>query len=384
MTSCKRTLRYLLVAMALAVAPLPAAPGAAESKTPPAPATKPKAKQTKTPLDASATDPLRTAKSDAEFLEIMRLLKKRFADNEMVQAPGLGRESLPAVLAKLDGAAVISTERLPATGKAEPIYTELLPHRIGYWRLESFRPRNNWDALRNQLRLWGRSGVIGVVLDERDFKDLNDFSGAAELASLFVPAGQMLFSTQGLQIPQRIYKTEGDEPPIDVPLLVLTNPRTAGAAEALAAALRDQVGAVLLGRTTAGQGAIWQEAQLGSGRNLRMVVGEATLADGAALFGKPLVPDIPLFIDDTNEAASLKLIAQGQARKLVRERPSRERMNEAALVRQENPELDEAIEDRMREQNPKSEPPKGADEPPRDIALIRAMDVLRAINATRQ
>ncbi|MEM1059119.1 MAG: S41 family peptidase [Verrucomicrobiota bacterium] len=361
----------------MTTAPLPAAPPDAG---PPDEGVTAKAKAP--PLDASAVNPAQRANSDAEFAEIMRLLKKRFADNELVQSPGLGRETLPGILDKLGGAAVISDARLPATGQAEPIYTELLPHRVGYWRLESFRPRNSLEALRNQLRLWERSGVIGVVLDVRDFQDLNDYAGAAELAALFVPGERMLYSTQGLQIPQRIYGTEGEGIAARMPLVVLTNPRTAGAAEALAAALRGQVGAILLGRSTAGQGAIWQEAALESGRTLRLMVGEATLADGTALFGKPVVPDIPLYIDEASELASLRLIAQGQARKLVRERPARERLNEAALVRQENPELDEAILERQREQNGGAEPT--GEEPPRDIALIRAMDVLRAIDATER
>lgn len=333
-------------------------------------------------LSPQEADP-RQAMSDTEFAEIMRQLKKRFADNELVQSKGLGKESLPEVLNKLGGAAVISPQKLPARGKADIIYTELLPHRVGYWRLESFRPRSNWDALRNQLQLWQRSGVIGVVLDVRDFSDVNDYAGAAELASLFVPKDRMLFSTQGLQIPQQIYKAEGEGDPYTGPMVVLTNTRTAGAAEALAAALRDQIGAVLLGRSTAGQGAIWTESQLGSGRFLRLAAGEATLADGTPLFGKRLSPDIPLYIDDPVEQLALKMIRQGQARKLVREEPVRRKMSEAALVRQENPELDAAIDDRKREQNEKIEDAPKSDEPPRDIALIRALDVLRAIDATK-
>ena len=165
---------------------------------------------------------------------------------------------------------------LPKAVEIQPIYTELLPHRVGYWRMSSFRPAKDWEALRNQLRLWKRSSVIGLVLDVRDFADINNFEGAAAAASLFVEPGTTLFSVQGLQIPQRVYKADGDKANAPQPIIVLTNPRTTGAAEAFAAALQESAGAIVVGRSTAGRSGLWEEIPLSTGRYLRMVVGRTT------------------------------------------------------------------------------------------------------------
>jgi hypothetical protein len=87
--------------------------------------------------------------------------------------------------------------------------------------------------------------------------------------------------------------------------------------------------------------------------------------------------DIPLYVEDSSEHEALLRIQQGQAAEVVRELPTRRRLSEAALVRDENPEIDEAA----REQKESKDKANGKGSGPlvQDAALIRASDVLRGL-----
>jgi carboxyl-terminal processing protease len=164
--------------------------------------------------------------------------------------------------------------------------------------------------------------------------------------------------------------------------VVLMNGRTAGAAEAFAAAMRASGGAILLGRSSAGQAALFQENKLGSGRYLRLAVGRVALADGTQLYGKPVSPDIDIYINDDKEKEALQdETTHTDAAPLVLELPARGHLSEAALVRDETPELDEALADQLHD----NKPADGKDHTQlQDIALMRAMDVLRTIDLSQK
>jgi C-terminal processing protease CtpA/Prc len=259
----------------------------------------------------------------------------------------------------------------------------MLPHQVGYWRLESFKTAKDWAALQSQLKEWAQQGAIGIILDVRDFEATNDFGGASQAASLFCPPGVTFFSVQGLQIPQQVYHSSSPERIFSKPAVILMNGRTIGAAEAFAAAMRTSCGAILIGRSSAGQAALFQETKLSSGRYLRLAVGRVALADGTQLYGKPVTPDIDIYINDDKEQEALQdEAAHGAAAPRVQELPSRGHLSESALVRDETPELDEALADQLHD----NKTAIGGKEHSQlqDVALMRAMDVLRAIDLSQR
>lgn len=319
-----------------------------------------------------------TTPDEREFGEVMQLLKSRYADPAAIADNKLGNAALNGMLNRLGGGAILLTQPSLTTASPRPISTELLPGKIGYWRLATFKPAKDWTQMEAQLADWQKAGALGLILDLRDFESTNDYSGAARVASIFTAPGSTLFTVQGLQIPQQLYGSTntGSRRQFDLPLVVLTNRRTMGAAEALAAVLRSNARAILVGRSTAGQAAYFTEAKLNSGRYLRLATGQAILADGTQLFGKPIVPDIALYIDDQNERMALEENNQGAASRQVQELPGRARTSEAALVHGDSPELDEFVATQLAERKTDAEK---NETPLQDVALIRAMDVLRSI-----
>jgi hypothetical protein len=246
-----------------------------------------------------------------------------------------------------------------------PILATVLPDHIIYWRLASFAlpPGKNWPDLAAQLQPTG--GVtLDVVLDLRSNAAPDDYSGAKQLLDLFA-------------------SLSADRAPT---IMVLTNNRTAGAAEALAGFLQAD-GALVVGRATAGHVAIFDEMKLSTGQILRYAVAPTATDDPAFLFkfrshvpewGRPVIPDLAVTVDDHTEKAALTLIKDNQISEVVEESPERHRLNEATLVKGQDPEYDEYL--------------ASLEEKPvllslpiiHDVVLIHALDSLKAIRLSER
>jgi C-terminal processing protease CtpA/Prc len=174
------------------------------------------------------------------------------------------------------------------------------------------------------------------------------------------------------------------------PVAVLVNARTAGAAEALAAILRQAQVGLLLGAPTAGQAAVQKEFDLGAGYRLRLAVAQLRLADGQAIPLNGLTPDIQVKVSPEDEpqyyADAYKVIARagpalaavspGQAGSATN-RPAR--LTEADLVRMKREGLDPNVD------TPPPRKPAAPDKPVvTDPTLLRALDLLKGLAVVRE
>jgi carboxyl-terminal processing protease len=261
----------------------------------------------------------------------------------------------------------------------------LLPDQIVYCRAASFRPATSWTDVAGQLDKWLGQGVQGIVLDLRSNGSPDDFDGAAHLAGLFLPSGTPLFSLHDARGQAQPYASVAPGPDSfagmtlpAAPLVVLTDKRTAGAAEALAAALRSHA-ALVLGEATAGRGGLFAARSLDSGQVLRYLTGEVFLPDGTTLWEHPVVPDIDVTADAKKEQAALNLIGQQHIADVIGEAAQRHRMSEASLVRGEDPEIDASLAAQSAAPGALSSPLAT-----QDIVLVDALDSLKAIRFSQQ
>src|SRR5204863_160496 len=88
---------------------------------------------------------------------------------------------------------------------------------------------------------------------------------------------------------------------ISLPVATLVNGQTAGAAEALAAILRETGTALILGSKTAGHAMIAQDYPLKEGGRLRIATAPIQLGDGSALPLDGLKPDISVAVSPEDE-----------------------------------------------------------------------------------
>jgi hypothetical protein len=307
---------------------------------------------------------------ESEFTEVLRLLRSQYADPGAVKDPAINRSALNGVLGQLGAGAMLLSQPSLDAGNVRKIQLQTLRGQAGYLRCASFVPTKDWAVIEKQLVAWESEGLAGVIIDVRDFGALNDYEGAARLASCFVPSGVSLFSIQGLQTAQKVFQNTKASPSFKGPVVVLTNRRTVGAGEAFAAAIRQYGTAVVLGRSTAGQAALYTETKLQTGRWLRLASAQVVLGNGTRLYGVPVSPDIGLFIDDAKEREALWQIEQGALDKVVAELPSRPKMNEKSLVAEENPEIERNSAENVVANN------SGILQ---DAALIQALDVLLGV-----
>ena len=83
----------------------------------------------------------------------------------------------------------------------------------------------------------------------------------------------------------------------------MVNQETAGAAEALAAVLRENDRALILGATTAGEATVGKEYPLKNGQYLRIASAGVKLGDGETLSASGVKPDIQVAVKPSEERA---------------------------------------------------------------------------------
>lgn len=320
-----------LCAMLAALAPVQ---GQQAPDPAPSPAASPGVSPAPVPAAASA-DPVETLGA-AELQQAVEILRRDHVHGARIDDLALTRATLRGLLENLaPGADFVSAPAGPAADA--PFRSEILDGRAGYIRLGSLTSENiaQLDAA---LRGFSAEKVHGVVLDLRATPDSSDFQLAAQAASRFCTPGTALFSLAGPGRPGGGEFTAQGEPLFRGVLVVLIDETTAGAAEALAATLRWNAKALLVGSRSSGRCAEFGEVAVGNGPKLRIAVAEVRIA-GQPVYPLGLRPDIEIAQDPGERELILTESLERGAGVFVFEQ-ERAQMDEAALVAGTNPEID--------------------------------------------
>ena len=161
--------------------------------------------------------------------------------------------------------------------------------KLGYVDLAAFT-ENSDEAVRAAVERVERRGAKGIVFDLR-----NDGGGllqeAVKIASIFLPKGQVVVSTNSRTQGHAVYKALGGNLPAR-PVVMLINRETASSAEILTAALADDAHSTVVGTRSYGKGVFQQEINLSNGGALKLTVGEYFTPAGVNLAGKGIHPDV--------------------------------------------------------------------------------------------
>jgi carboxyl-terminal processing protease len=178
----------------------------------------------------------------------------------------------------------------------QPITVPVVEHRIistpagkvGYVRLTSFTEGAHAE-LRRGVRKLERGGAKGIVLDLRE-NGGGLLQEAVLTSSTFIPKGRRVVETRSRSEGNRTYRTVGGTLP-RLPLVVLIDRGTASAAEILASALADDIGATTVGTRSYGKGVFQQVIDLPNGGALDLTVGRYFTPNGTSLFPQGIHPD---------------------------------------------------------------------------------------------
>lgn len=135
---------------------------------------------------------------------------------------------------------------------AVPVTSRILDNSVGLLEVPSLA-RPAIDQVRIKLKTLISAGAQTLILDLRDCAD-GDLPDGGELANFFIKEGMLYYSQnrKGERVEER--KVSSEKFVTNLPLVVLLNGSTAGAAEIAAGALKDHERGILVGEKSFGMG----------------------------------------------------------------------------------------------------------------------------------
>ena len=327
----------------------------------------------------------RAADPAPSFQEVYDLLKANLINADDAK---LDRAAMEGLLRQLGGQATLVTNGQPSAADASPLVSKALVYDGAFGYVRVARVETGLAAeLQGALERLGHTNKIqGWVLDLRFAGGLN-YQSAAKAAEPFVGTEQPL-----LDWGQGMARSTAKDSATKVPLTVLVNRQTAGAAEALAAVLRKTEVALLLGTNTAGRAFITKDFPLKAGQQLRVATALVKTGDGTPLSAQGVKPDIQVAVNPSDEKAyfedayrmlnrpALAGTRSGSETNLTAASTNklRHRINEAELVRMQRD--GEEIDDEFAP----GHAPDPARPVVRDPVLARALDLVKGLAVVRR
>lgn len=170
------------------------------------------------------------------------------------------------------------------------ITTEVKPGGIFYLQLTHFSESSPSD-FRKAVSEFQRSGASKLVLDLRNNPG-GFLSASVDIASWFVPAGDVVVSERWNDGHEEIYRSRGYRVLAGTPTVVLVNQGSASASEILAGALRDSRKIKLVGEKTFGKGSVQELQELSGGASLKITVAKWFTPSGKSINEAGLEPDV--------------------------------------------------------------------------------------------
>jgi carboxyl-terminal processing protease len=244
-----------------------------------------------------------------------------------------------------------------------------------YVRLRAFQERTATDlaqALEN-LQKEHPGEVRGLVLDMRDNPG-GLLDQAVRVADQWLADGLIVYTKGRLENQRQEFRAADDGSEPDYPIVVLVNGGTASASEIVAGALQDHHRALVLGTQSFGKGSVQTIIPLNDGSGLRLTTALYYTPGDRSIQEVGIAPDIVV-----DEAPAETASARTQRRLRERDLEGHFRQEDAvpgAEPTEDEPEvLPEEEGGEPREEPAAEETPA---EPPRDVQLERAVEVLKS------
>ena len=235
-----------------------------------------------------------TATPLPRFDEIYQLLRT----NGTVSETELNRAAVQGLLDQLHSQVALVTNTATGAGESNLLSkSSVLDDSFAYLRVTKVESGLSDDLKSAYAKLLATNKLKGLILDLR-FATGTDYDAAAKTADLFMATEQPLLSW-GETSARSYTKTNA----ITFPLAVLVNHQTSGAAEALAAMLREAQIGLVLGTNTAGQASVFKEFKLSDGQTLKVASSPVKLGNGKEIPAEGLKPDIEIAVNSSDEKA---------------------------------------------------------------------------------
>lgn len=309
-------------------------------------------------------------KSAPKLQEVFDLIRAQLGGTNPAE---LEQEALQALLRQFAGRVVLLDKPTAAAPpKTGPSISQsgLFENAFAYLRLSHVSPELAGTLATEFAKLDKTAKLKGLLLDLR-YADGSDSRAAAQTAAQFIAEEKVLLHVGGDSI-----RSSARTNAIQLPVAILINQQTSGAAEVLAALLRQHQVGLLIGTATTGGLRQFKEFTLSTGQRLRIATGETKFSDGPNLPTTGLRPDIAITVSPEAERSFYSEPYKPLPALTKSTNSSPARLNEAELIRRQ-----QAGED------PEAAPAQPAPLPTRplirDPAITRALDLLKGLAVVR-
>jgi carboxyl-terminal processing protease len=173
--------------------------------------------------------------------------------------------------------------------KFPAVSSKMLESQIGYIRAEGF-PKGRAQEIASRVRELQKNGAQKLILDLRNSGD-GEISEGVSAANLFLNHGQIAY-VEGQKYPRQNFTADPSKAITTLPLVVIVNHSTAGAAEIVAAAVLDNARGDVLGDKTFGAGSIQKTIDLQDGGALILSIAKYYTPAGKAIQDAAITPNV--------------------------------------------------------------------------------------------
>lgn len=171
----------------------------------------------------------------------------------------------------------------------ETVYAEMLPDGIAKIQVTSFSD-DTAKELRTALAEMQEKNMKGLILDLRGNPG-GLLDQAIEIASMFVPNGEIILQVEDRSGKKEIIKSENDGT-LETPMVVVIDKGSASASEIVAGAVSESAGIQLIGEKTFGKGTVQTAEDFKDGSNFKFTAARWLTPKGNWINEKGVEPDV--------------------------------------------------------------------------------------------
>jgi carboxyl-terminal processing protease len=170
-----------------------------------------------------------------------------------------------------------------------PVTEKMMEDGIGYVKAEALT-KGKTQEIASKIKSLEKSGAKKILLDLRYCAEGDENEGIA-VANLFLNHGTITY-LQGQKYPRQAFNADASKAITNLPVAVLVNRGTSGAAEIVAAAILENARGDLVGDKTFGDGSVQKTLDLPDGGALILSVAKYYSPSGKAIQDAAVTPNV--------------------------------------------------------------------------------------------
>ena len=178
-----------------------------------------------------------------------------------------------------------------------PVAEKMIDEGIGYVKVDALN-KGKAQEISSKIKSLERSGAKKLVLDLRNASEGDEGEGVA-VANLFLNHGTITY-LQGQKYPREAFNADPAKAITTLPIAVLVNKGTAGAAEIVAAAILENARGDVVGDKTFGDGSVQKTIDLPDGGALILSVAKYYSPSGKAIQDTAVTPNVVVADEQDN------------------------------------------------------------------------------------